>query len=77
MWHVIHQLHQQPRFVDNGSTVTPGKNSREESSNFNVLLFRKQVRNADRIVRYERWLIVLRHLVVEKFFYGNTGVYQL
>jgi hypothetical protein len=68
MWLHLHQLHQFFAFVDDGGAVAPGKYGCKKAGYFNILLFRKQVRNANGIVFNERRLIVVINLRIEQFF---------
>ncbi len=64
---VVHEVHQLPAFADDGGTVAPGKNGRQETGDLDILLFAEQVRDADRIGGDKIGPVVLGGFCVQEF----------
>ena len=64
----IHLLHKFPRFVDDSSPVTPGKDGCEECGDFNVGFPVEHMRYAHGISRDKKLPAVLVHFLVKEFF---------
>ena len=56
---IIHQFNQFFAFIDDGFALSPSQNCRPKSHDFDVLFFRKKMRNTNRVVWNEVGLIVL------------------
>ena len=69
VWRLIHQCHQFIAFVDDGGTVTPGKNGSKKSCYFDVSFLAKTMRNRNRIFFNEPLLVVPLQFPVKKRFY--------
>jgi hypothetical protein len=69
MWSVVHQCHQFLRFVDDGSTIAPGKYGSKETGYLNVLFFLKCMRNGNGITANKKRPVVFVNFFVENDFY--------
>lgn len=65
---IIHQFQQLRSFIDDGGAITPCKNGRKESRNFNILLPGKPVRKADWIMPDERGMVVFFYFFIKEIF---------
>ena len=65
---MIHQLNKLFTFVNNSHSLPPGKYSRPQRCNLNVLFFFKQMGNGNRVVENKVRLIVLKVFFFEEGF---------
>src|SRR5690606_5915580 len=64
----VHSLNQLPTLVDNRLALPPSENGGHERHDFDILLAREGVRDANGIVVNEAKSVVLRNLAIEKRF---------
>ena len=71
---IVHTCKKIVAFINDDGTVTPCKNGCEERSYFNVWLFGKPVRNADRVVFNKSGLVVLFDFTIKEIFKVVFGI---
>jgi hypothetical protein len=65
---IIHQVHQSETFIDDGGSVSPGKNCRKETCNFDILLFFESVGNRNGILFYKKWPVIISRFTLQQVF---------
>lgn len=64
----IHSFHQLEGFLDDGSSIAPGKDGSKKASYFNICWLGKKVRDGNGVIGNKKRLIVFINLFIKKNF---------